>query len=299
MPTTTRGVLASVSASILFGILFFLPSLLEGLTANQVLAWRTVVTIPAMALLLTLTRSWADVRSVVRRIRESPSKGFVLVACGALIGVQTWLFGWGPQSGQGLDIALGYLMLPLVAVVVGSLLYGERLSVWRASAVVTAAVGVIAAVVLAGGIRWPTLVVSLGFPVYFVLRKRTGLNGAGALFFETIALLPFVIWVLAQPDASRSFGGAPPTLFVAVLLLGVLGAAGLSSYLAASRLLDFALFGLLGYLEPVLLIIVAVMFLGERLTPSDFSIYVPITLALVLLAIEAVHGLHRRASARS
>lgn len=110
---------------------------------------------------------------------------------------------------------------------------------------------------MAGAIGWLTLVVPLGFSAYFVLRNRSGLDGAGAFFLETLTLIPFTIWVLMQPDALGPFHAAPLALFIAVFLLGVLGTAGLSAYLTASKLLDFALFGLLGHLEPVLLIVVS------------------------------------------
>ncbi|WP_188703277.1 hypothetical protein [Microbacterium nanhaiense] len=57
-------------------------------------------------------------------------------------------------------------------------------------------------------------------------------------------------------------------------------------YLRASELLPFGLFGLLTYVEPVLLAIVSITILGESLTPIDLLIYGPIAVALCPLGIE-------------
>lgn len=49
-----------------------------------------------------------------------------------------------------------------------------------------------------------------------------------------------------------------------VIGLGLLSAIGLGSYILASRYLPLIIFGLLGYLEPVLLALVSLL-LGEKL----------------------------------
>jgi hypothetical protein len=95
-----RGVFASLAASILFGVMFFLPSLLGGLTANQILAWRLVVTIPVVVVLLTLTPGWPDVQQLVRRIRARPTKLVALLLGVILLGILG-----GTACGQAVLIA--------------------------------------------------------------------------------------------------------------------------------------------------------------------------------------------------
>jgi len=55
---------------------------------------------------------------------------------------------------------------------------------------------------------------------------------------------------------------AHPKLYALIPMLGVISASALVSYIIASRLLAFSLFGLLSYVEPVLLLGVALL-LGE------------------------------------
>jgi chloramphenicol-sensitive protein RarD len=77
-----------------------------------------------------------------------------------------------------------------------------------------------------------------------------------------------------------------PALLPGVLLLGLVSAVALWLYLAASSALPFGLFGLLSYLEPVLLVLGAVVLLGEPLAGADAAVYGPIVVALLLLAVE-------------
>ncbi len=68
-------------------------------------------------------------------------------------------------------------------------------------------------------------------------------------------------------------------------LLGVISASALVVYIIASRLLPFSLFGLLSYVEPVLLLGVALL-LGESIKPGEWLTYIPIWLAVVVLVFE-------------
>jgi chloramphenicol-sensitive protein RarD len=76
-----------------------------------------------------------------------------------------------------------------------------------------------------------------------------------------------------------------PHLIIAVIGLGFLSALGLGSYMLASRYLPFVIFGLLSYLEPVLLAFASIV-LGERVETGEWLTYIPIWIAVLLLVIE-------------
>ena len=283
--TTPRGVLVSVVASFLFAALFFLPPLLEPFGANEIFAWRVIATVPVLATLIAVFGWWREVRDIAVRLARRPILVLVVVLDGLLLSLQLWLFGWAPQTGHGLELALGYLLMPLAMVVVGVVLHRERLAPLRRAAVAAAALGVTAAIVVAGGLSWATIAVAVGYPVYFAIRRRAGLDSIGAFCFELAVLVPAAI-VLALQPSSLAVLAAYLQLGWGILLLGVIGGVALVLYLVASRLLSFGVFGLLSYLEPVLLVLVAVLLLGESLTLTDVFVYGPIVLALVLLGLE-------------
>lgn len=279
-----RGVAASVVASALFGVLFFIPPLLDALGPDEFLAWRVLSTLPVVTALLLAFRLWPDVARIMEVLRRRARLIPVIVLDAALLGVQLWLFGWAPATGHGLELALGYLLMPLVMVVLGVWLHRERMTGLRLASVAAAVVGVAAAVVVTGGLSWATVVVALGYPLYFTVRRRAGLDSIGALWFELLLLVPLAAWWAFQPAAL----GRVADVGWGVVLLGLVSGVALLLYLVASTALPFGVFGLLSYLEPVLLVLVSVALLGEPFGAEDGLVYGPIALALVLLGVEGL-----------
>jgi chloramphenicol-sensitive protein RarD len=150
-------------------------------------------------------------------------------------------------------------------------------------------------VIVAGGLNWPTLLVAVAFPPYFVIRKAFAVDSAAAQLLELAAMLPFTVLVLTTQPSLSTVAHRPGLIF-GLLLLGLLSAAGFALYLTASRVLPFALFGVLGYVEPVLLLLVSLTFLGEPWQHTDTPTYLPICLGLALLALEAITRRPRRPS---
>ncbi|QEE60769.1 EamA family transporter RarD [Salinibacterium sp. dk2585] len=281
--TQGRGIIASVVASVLFGAVYFIPAALEGMTDAEVVSWRIVVTVPFMAVLLLAIRSWASVTDAWARLRAKPWQVLVLVLNAALLGLQLWLFAWAPMSGHGLDVALGYLLMPLTMVIVGVLLHGERLSGVRTAAVIAAVIGVGAAFFTSGGLSWATFAVALGYPIYFTIRRAFGVDTPGAMWIELVVLLIPCLWFAVGPGAS---GGERPWLML--IAFGAISAVALTLYIVASRFLSFSLFGLLSYVEPIVLVFVALLLLGEAIEPSEYVTYAGIGLAVLLLVVEGV-----------
>ena len=87
-----------------------------------------------------------------------------------------------------------------------------------------------------------------------------------------------------MPAAGR-VGAGHPLLQVLLPLAGILGALALVLYLAASWLLPMGLFGLLSYVEPVLLVVVALL-LGEGLAPGQWPTYALVFAAVVVLVLD-------------
>jgi chloramphenicol-sensitive protein RarD len=135
---------------------------------------------------------------------------------------------------------------------------------------------------------WPTLIVAVGYPPYFILRRKIGGDSLATFALEILLLLPVAIVVIALSPGAQAALQRP--LLWALLLpgLGALSTIALASYLAASRLLPMALFGILGYVEPVLLVLFSVTLLGESLSARQIGTYAPIWMAVVVTAVHSV-----------
>lgn len=273
-------------ASMLFGVLYYYSSLLEPLTGEQIFGWRMLLTFPAMTLFLWLSRDWDLVAKLFQRICQSPKLVLALPASATLLAIQLWLFMWAPLHGKALEVSLGYFMLPLSMVLIGRFLYQERLSSLQTVAVALACVGVVHELWRTASFSWATLLVCLGYPYYFILRRKIGTDHLGGLWFDMLFMLPVAAWFAfdLQGDFVDTYLHHSK-LFALIPLLGLISASALVAYIVSSRLLPFGLFGLLGYVEPVLLVFVALL-LGESIDKNQWATYVPIWAAVVCLAID-------------
>lgn len=279
--TASRGVAASVLASVLFGAISLLGGHLDGFTSEETTAWRVLFIAAALGALHATGSRRAAFVSVTRRIIRSPKLIVIVVVNTAIMWVQLWVFMWGPANGHTQDIAFGYFLLPLVMVVVGRVFFRDRLSVLQWAAVSAAAVGVLAQALIAGGINWPVLIIAGLYPVYFALRRWAGIDSMQVFLIE-ILLLVIPSAVIAGGHLVSPAGAAAS--WPSLLLVATLSAAAMILYILASRLLPLSLFGLLSYLEPVL-VLGASLLLGEILTGADAFVYAPIVAALVLLGL--------------
>ncbi|HTH62134.1 MAG TPA: EamA family transporter RarD [Paraburkholderia sp.] len=282
-----RGIALSVGASALFALLSAYTLLLKPLGGLDIFAWRVIWTVPGALLLLALRGRWPQLCALVARMRAQPRVALALGATAALLGTQLWVFLWAPLHGRMLEVSLGYFLLPLVMVLVGRFYYRERLDALQWAAVACAAVGVAHELWATHAFSWPTLLVAFGYPPYFMLRRRIAVEPMTAFAVEMMLLLPVAAIHAVAGGSLALLAGRPLLAFVLLPGLGVLSTFALASWLKASRLLPMALFGILGYVEPVLLVVLSVTLLGEHLSASQFATYGPIWLAVALVALHS------------
>jgi len=290
-----KGIAFSIIASILFGALYYYVALLRPLDGEQVFGWRVLLTVPGLMLILTSYRAWSGVWALCARVRREPRLRLVLPILASILGLQLWLFVWAPLHGRALDVSLGFFLLPLTMVLVGRLVLKERLSTLQTLAVVFAVLGVGHELWRTLAFSWATAVIVLLYPPYFLLRRWYAIEALPGLFLEMLLVLPVCLTVLWFKADFGLFTQTPRLLWQ-LPMLGILSAAGLWCYLSASRLMSMGLFGLLSYVEPVLLFGVATLLLGETFTPAQWLTYGPIWVAVALLAFEGALRLTRPAA---
>lgn len=295
-----QGIVLSVLSSVLFATLYYFATLVEPMTGSSVFAWRVLLGLPMLAIIISRARGWPEVRHVARRLVAEPRLLGLSILCALIIGVQLWLFVWAPVYGYALDVSMGYFLLPLAMVVIGRFAYAERLSVLQRVALGFALVGVLHELWLVGSLSWVTAVVALGYPPYFMLRRYLRIGSLSTLWFDMVFLSPVALLVLLnQPVPVWQEFSQYPRLFLMAPLIALISSAALAAYLSASRQLPLGLFGILGYVEPVLLFMVAVLLLQSPMTTAQWFTYIPIWFAVVLVAFEGLlKWLHERRQIR-
>jgi chloramphenicol-sensitive protein RarD len=289
----SKGIALSVSASALFAVMYYYTSLLAPLTGLEIFGWRMLLTMPCMTAFMLISREWKLVADLVERLVATPLLLLGAMASSALMGAQLWLFMWAPLNGYSLDVSLGYFLLPLSMVLTGRIVYGERLSRFQKIAVFLATLGVLNELWQVGSLSWATLLVVLGYPLYFILRKRIRTDNLGGLWLDMALMLPLALWFVQSGAQGFGVFNQYPWLSLLIPVLGVISASALVAYIVASRLLPLGLFGLLSYVEPVLLLGVALL-LGESIQAEEWLTYIPIWLAVAVLVLEGFRHLMRQ-----
>jgi len=289
----SKGIVSSVMASCLFAVMYFYTSLLTPLDGEEIFGWRTLLTLPCLTLFMLVSKDWKRVGELLARVKRTPVLLLGMVGTSGLMGVQLWLFLWAPLHGRSLEVSMGYFLLPLAMVLTGRLVYGERLSRLQKVAVACAALGVGHELYQNGSFAWETLLVTIGYPIYFVLRRRCRTDHLGGLWCDMCLLLPWALYFVIQGPLSSGDLQAHPGLYALIPVLGAISASALIAYVLASRLLPFSLFGLLSYVEPVLLVGVALL-LGETIGPDQWLTYLPIWAAVLVLVLEGFKHLLRQ-----
>jgi chloramphenicol-sensitive protein RarD len=282
----SKGVVVSLAASLLFGLMYYASPWLAPLQGTDIFGWRVLFAVPLVALMLHVGGEPRLIGQTLARLRQDRRLWLAMPACAAMVGVQLWLFLWAPLHGRALQVSMGYFLLPLVMVLVGRIFYGERLSALQKLAVTSAGAGVAWALLGNHGLSWEMLLVALGYPAYFLVRRHLGVAHLGGFWVELVLLSPVAWWAaVGNGEALAQMLVQRPALYGLIPLLGAVSAVALMCYMLAAKMLSFSLFGLLTYVEPVLLMLAALL-LGESVGQDQWPTYLAIWVAVGLLALE-------------
>lgn len=284
---TVQGTLASVFSSVLFSLMFLFGLFMQPLSGTQVASWRILMMLLSLVLLVSATKQWQHVFNYLKTLK-TPKEWLLFVLPTPILGGQIWLFMWGPVNGFGLDVTLGYFLLPLVMILIGRFFYNESMSRLQGLAAMCAALGIGYDLWQYGSISWVTLFACFGYPPYYLLRRKLAVPPITGLLSDLTLLTPVV---LAMLYVNGGFGMAAQSksLWYLLPLLGGFSALAMSLTMVASSKLPVSLFGALSYLEPMLLFVFSITVLNQSLDEGgSLFMYAMITLALVFMIIESV-----------
>ncbi|MWQ71859.1 EamA family transporter RarD, partial [Glaesserella parasuis] len=204
----------------------------------------------------------------LKRLKQHPHLILVLLTTTAVTGSQMWLFLYAPNNGYAIDVSIGYLLMPIAMVAVGRFLFNETLSLLKIISIISASVGVFITLITAGSLSWATLMVLIGYPVYFSLRKHFDMSHLSSFVCEIILMLPIATYFMLNTDM-QFVTENNPNFYFWLVLLGIVSGTALIGYIMASSLVPINVLGLLSYIEPLAMLIVAFI-IGEVLDQSSY-----------------------------
>lgn len=290
-----RGIWYAIGAYTLWGVFPIYIKLLQTVPPVEILAHRVVWSLVFVTTLLTLQHHWRWLRSLV----DTPAILGRFVATAAFVSLNWGVYIWAINSDRVVDASLGYFINPLVNVLLGALLLGERLRAVQWSAVAIAALGVAWLTVQGGTLPWIGLMLAVSFGMYGLLRKTASLGALEGLTLETALLFPLAFGYLAWLafHHQNTFVEAATPMRWLLVAAGPVTAVPLLLFAAGARRIPFTLLGLLQYIGPSIQLLLGVWLYHEPFPPAKAAGYAMIWAALVLYTAESLWQNWRRAPA--
>lgn len=291
--TLMMGVALAVLSNVLFGVLYAYSSFLTPLSGTQVFIWRMLAMwVVLVGYLLVSGRLGLHIDKL-RALQTFKQWAWLLLPTPIFLS-QFWLFMWAPVNGQGIQTAMGYFLFPLMMVVFGCVLFGEKLSRLQWLAVGFAALGVGSEIVRTQSVSWATLWVCGTYPIYYIVRRLQGVGAITGLLIDLTMFAPFALgYLFFFAPSSLSVVSGSGFFIVMLAGLGVLSVLAMKTNVDASQMLPVNVYGMMSYLEPALLFILAITVLGNPFESAMLYSYGLIWLGILFLVAHGVRQLRR------
>ncbi|WP_105244802.1 EamA family transporter RarD [Psychrobacter sp. Marseille-P5312] len=294
--TLMLGVSFAILSNILFGVLYAYSSFLTPLSGTQVFIWRMLSMWAVLVGYLSISGRLGMHIDKLRALRSVKQWAWLLLPTPIFLS-QLWLFMWAPVNGQGVQTAMGYFLFPLMMVVFGCLLFGEKLSRLQWLAVAFAAVGVFSEIIRTQSVSWVTLWVCGTYPIYYIVRRLQGIDAITGMLVDLTLFAPFTLGYLYFFAPSNLAMVAGSGFLIMMLVgLGVLSILAMKTNIDASQMLPVNVYGMMSYIEPALLFILAVTVLGNPFESAMIYSYGLIWLGIACLIAHGIKQLRARKS---
>ena len=289
-----RGLFLGAMAYSLWGTFPLYWRLLEPGGAIEILAHRVVWSLVTMIVILVVWRRTAQLKALFGDRR----KVLLLTGAAVVISFNWGGYIWGVTNGRVVETSLGYFINPLVTVLMGVLILGERLRRLQWAAMGLALVAVVVLTIDYGRPPWVALMLAFSFGTYGLLKKQAHVEAVESITFETLVLAPiaaaYVAWLMATGQSNFGTHGVSHALLFTTT--GIVTAVPLMLFGAAAIRVSMVSLGLLQYLAPTIQFALGILVFHEDMPASRWVGFGLVWLALVLFTIETVN--HRRLQLR-
>lgn len=261
---------------------FFLLLLPAG--APEVLAHRIVWSALFLLLVLAVARRLGDLRRLTLRT------WLQLLAASVLIAINWGTYIYAVTTGHVVDAALGYFINPLVSVLLGVLVFRERINRWQATALALALIAVAILTAELGAPPYIAVILALSFGVYGLVKKVVQADPRVSVAVETLLALPLAAGYVITLEVlgQGNFLDHGPWHAVLLMLAGPVTAVPLLLFAAAAQRLPMVTLGLLFYLNPGLQMAWGVFIGHEPMPPGRWVGFALTWVALVIMTLSAL-----------
>ncbi len=277
---TREGLAIAIFTYFLWGFLPFYMKAVAHIPAAEIVAHRIVWSVPIAAAVILASGKFAEIRRAI----ASPKTLALAALTASIITINWGIYVWSIAAGRALESALGYYINPLFSILLASLLLGERLTRMQMVAVALAAAAVVFLTVEAGSLPWVSVGLTFSWGIYALLKRTLAVGATEGFFLEVLLLaLPAVGYIgYLETTGAGHFVGTGTYDTSMLLFAGVVTAVPLILYAHGAKLLRLTTIGILQYIAPTMIFIVAVFFFKEPFNNAKLIAFVIIWTALAI-----------------
>lgn len=293
MNQTRTGLGLGLLAYGIWGAFPFYFTLMAVVGPFEAVVWRVASTFVFCMALITVTRRWLQVKSILGNPRLL---GWFALSS-ILLFINWQIFIVGIMAGQVLETSLGYFINPLVTILIGVLIRKEKLTRLQWIAVAVAGLGVLAVAIGYGRFPWISITLALSFGFYGAVHKHVGhrVDGVTGLTVETFVAIPVavvqgIIIFTAYGLTAHMHG---PLVLTVVALSGVATAIPLILFGEAANRLPLSYIGFIQFLTPILSFLYGYFIAGEEMSATRWLGFATVWVALLILINDMVIQVRR------
>jgi chloramphenicol-sensitive protein RarD len=265
--------------------------LIDGVSPVEIAVHRGLWSFFIAFALIGLLRQFDDVRRALAKPRI-----FVTLALTSFLIAFNWCFYiWAIQHGRTIEASLGYYINPLLNVVAGALFLGERFTRTQLLAIAIAVVAVLIQTIALGIVPWLGLMLGSTFCLYGFIRKTADVGPTQGFFIEVlILLLPALAVAVWMGHTGEAAFLTTPFYTLMLMGCGVLTAGALLFFAAAIKRIRYSTAGLMQYISPSLVFLIAVFVFGEPMDGWRWLSFALLWMALAIYSYSAINECRRR-----
>ncbi|MGB5745558.1 MAG: EamA family transporter RarD [Desulfobacterales bacterium] len=280
------GVIYAGAAFLIWGLAAVYWKELKSVPPLEIIAHRVAWSFFFLLPLIVIQRQWAEFVAILK----NPRMLLVLLSTAILVGVNWLIYVWAVNNDHLLQASLGYYINPLVNVVLGMVFLKERLRPPQVLAVLLAAAGVLYLTIQYGQFPWIAISLAMSFGLYGLIRKVAPVSSLVGLAVETLLLTLPAIGYLCYLDFQGTGSIFRVNLKFDLLLMGCapLTAIPLLFFTAGAKRLYLSTVGLMQYIGPSGMFLLAVFYYHEPFSTAQVWTFVMIWAALVIYSTDSV-----------
>ena len=286
---TPAGLGLAVLVYLLWGGLPLYLKLISHVPPLEVVAHRVLWSLPIAAAALVFRGRLGDVWHLVRQ----PRKVGMALLTAALITANWLTYVYAISAGHTVEAALGYYINPLISVVLAAVILKEELRPAQFAAIGLAVISVVILAWDAGGLPWISLTLATTWGFYALFRKTLPLGPNQGFFLEVLILtapaLAYVIYI-ETAGTGHFIARAGPNDTWLLACAGVATAVPLMIYAHAAKLLRLSTIGIMQYIAPSFVFLIAVFVFREPFGTTKLIAFCFIWAALLVYSVSMFRG---------